>query len=392
MDVLCSFGGHHVQDKFLITHKSENQKTGPIMLTTSPRVSCPSSCPLKKGAADPRAGTCYAEHGALGGFLWMKLDTTPIGGYFKQGQIKVFSFDELLAAIRGLPEGALWRHNQAGDLSSDDAVTVSRTKLRQLTAANRGRRGFTFTHFDVLTNEENRSAIAEANAGGFRVNLSANSLKHADELYDTGVGPVATILPPDCLTNTKTPKGRTVVVCPAQTHYGVTCSSCGLCSRMRPSIVGFAAHNRDKYKITDPHAPPSQTRPFVRKLRIRDSRRRNPMAHSVLQQLKELDKQRDQLLADAKKEALQKAQEAVAELNALGFSYRLELNGGSTSGGGSRSRKGTRKLDPNRPCPICNFRTKPPHDGRTHTAKRQPGGKAPFTEKELAAHGFKKVA
>ena len=116
------------------------------------------------------------------------------------------------------------------------------------------------------------------------------------------------------------------------------------------------------------------------------------MAHSVLQQLKELDKQRDQLLADAKKEALQKAQEAVAELNALGFSYRLELNGGSTSGGGSRSRKGTRKLDPNRPCPICNFRTKPPHDGRTHTAKRQPGGKAPFTEKELAAHGFKKVA
>jgi hypothetical protein len=76
-------------DKFLITRKSNNPITGPIMVTTSPRATCPIACPLRKDANTPTAGLCYAEHGALGGFIWTLLDRTPAGGSFQNGNIKV---------------------------------------------------------------------------------------------------------------------------------------------------------------------------------------------------------------------------------------------------------------------------------------------------------------
>ena len=44
---------------------------------------------------------------------------------------------------------------------------------------------------------------------------------------------------------------------------------------------------------------------------------------TVLEKLKALDAQRAQLLEDAKKEALDNAEKAVAELNELGFHYTL---------------------------------------------------------------------
>ena len=44
---------------------------------------------------------------------------------------------------------------------------------------------------------------------------------------------------------------------------------------------------------------------------------------SVLEKLKALDSQRAELLEGAKKEALDKAEKAIAELNELGFNYRL---------------------------------------------------------------------
>ena len=52
---------------------------------------------------------------------------------------------------------------------------------------------------------------------------------------------------------------------------------------------------------------------------------------TVLEKLKALDAQRAQLLDDAKKEALDNAEKAVAELNELGFHYtpgrgRIDIN------------------------------------------------------------------
>ena len=235
-------------DKFLVVDKSENRITGPIMVTTSPRFTCPQACAFKKNGTGPLAGICYAEHGALGGYIWTLLDRTPAGRSILNGT-RVYGFDEFLFLVRSLESGSLWRHNVAGDLPSNDQTTIDRVALRAIVDANKGRRGFTFTHYDVLANLANRQAIEEANKNGFTVNLSGNSLAHADELSDLRIAPVTVILPAGTTQNTKTPKGRTVVICPTNTH-GVTCAECGLCARQRSTIIGFPASGGQKHKIT----------------------------------------------------------------------------------------------------------------------------------------------
>ena len=233
-------------DRYLITRRSHNQRLGPIMVTTSARTTCPHHCPLSRDAFGSFRGTCYAEHGFIGGYLWPALDRARRAS--RNSRIKVHTFDALLSAIRSLQKGAMWRHNQAGDLASDDQITINREKLQALTLANKGRRGFTFTHYPVVNNLANREAVKEANGGGFAVNVSANSLSHADELADLEIGPVVTLLPAGTTANTKTPKGRTVAVCPAVTTKHVTCASCGICTKQRKAIIGFPMIGRQRAK------------------------------------------------------------------------------------------------------------------------------------------------
>jgi hypothetical protein len=114
---------------------------------------------------------------------------------------------------------------------------------------------------------------------------------------------------------------------------------------------------------------------------------------TVLDKLKALDEERAKLLEDAKKEALEKAHKAIADLNELGFDYRLVEGPGR-----SRARKPPRQRSegeaPRRqardvPCPICEFKTEPHHDGRAHRSQEP---KKPFNEVELAERGLAKVA
>jgi hypothetical protein len=235
-------------ERFLITFKSGNRITGPIMITTSPRSTCPLACPFRKGGNAPEAGLCYAEHGHLGHYIWTGLDKTPAGQKIS-GRISVHSFHELLAIVRAQPAGTLWRHNQAGDLPTDDKHTIARERLQKLTQANKGRRGFTYTHYDVIANTENRAAIAEANAGGFTINLSADSLAEADELADLAIAPVTVVVPEHQTKNTTTPAGRKVVICPARTHENVTCATCALCARQREAIIAFPALGPARAKL-----------------------------------------------------------------------------------------------------------------------------------------------
>lgn len=235
--------------KFLITRRSYNRLTGPILVTTSPRQTCPDACPLKATAADDRAGSCYAEHGFLGGFIWTKLDQLPVGGTFKAGQIRIHSLDELADTIRALPPGTMWRHNQAGDLFSRDQQTIAEPELRQLVEANVGRQGFTYTHYDVLSNRENRRVVRQVNRDGFTINLSANDLQQADQLADLDIAPVTTVLPASTMSNTVTPKGRKVVICPARTTPEINCAKCGICARQRQAIIGFPALGKKADRI-----------------------------------------------------------------------------------------------------------------------------------------------
>lgn len=237
-----------------LTAVSSNRKVGPIPVTTTERKSCPSTCPLLGNG-------CYAGGGPLKR-IW---DETDNGS-------RSMAWDDFTKAIKRLPKGQMWRHNQAGDLPQTDGLIAAR-EVNALVKANKGRKGFTYTHHDVLGltpyAESNRLTIAKANAEGFTVNLSANGMPEADALAALGIAPVVTVLPVkyertsakgewteteaeykarisglDPLT---TPEGRKVVVCPAA-RANISCAACGICATQRKAIVGFPAHGYAKRK------------------------------------------------------------------------------------------------------------------------------------------------
>jgi hypothetical protein len=114
---------------------------------------------------------------------------------------------------------------------------------------------------------------------------------------------------------------------------------------------------------------------------------------TVLEKLKALDAQRAQLLEDAKKEALEKAEKAVAELNELGFHYTLTEGATARAPRAPRVPRKTTSQAPKRqardlPCPICHFKTSPHHDGRMHRSQKT---KKPFTVEELMERHLAKV-
>ena len=209
-----------------LSPKSANAKTGPIPVSTTARATCPVDCAMRDG--------CYAASGPLA-LHWNAVSSGARGT----------DWSTFVGAIAQLPDGQLWRHNQAGDLPGD-GHTVDPVALGELVRANTGRRGFTYTHY---RDAKSLDWIRHANAWGFTVNLSANSLADADTLADTGAGPVVCVLPSDATQNTRTPAGRRVVVCPATQRDDVSCATCQLCARQRDVIVGFPAHGTRKRKI-----------------------------------------------------------------------------------------------------------------------------------------------
>jgi hypothetical protein len=209
-----------------LTIKSANVKTGPIPVSTTTKESCPADCGMR--------AECYAASGPLA-LHWAKVTAGARGT----------DWPTFTAQIAQLPDGQLWRHNQAGDLPVDNG-TVDAVKLGQLVHANQGKRGFTYTHHRDAASID---WIRHANAWGFTVNLSANNLADADTLADHHAGPVVVVLPSTTTSNTRTPAGRPVVVCPATQRDNVSCATCQLCARQRDVIVGFPGHGTRKRVI-----------------------------------------------------------------------------------------------------------------------------------------------
>lgn len=215
---------------YSLTRVSMNQKTGPIPVSTSAMTTCPISCAMREA--------CYAKSGPLL-IHWNKVTTGERG----------MDIDGFCAVVKTLPKGQLWRHNQAGDLPGD-GDTLDLVGLAKLVEANRGRRGYTYTH-KPLNTEAEREAIREANQNGFTISLSANTLEHADTLTNLGIAPVVVVLPEDVQgkQTVTTPGGNKVVVCPATYRDDVNCASCKLCAvRDRKVIVGFPVHGNQKRK------------------------------------------------------------------------------------------------------------------------------------------------
>ena len=213
-----------------LTPKSANAKTGPIPVSTSSAITCPSECPFNN------SNGCYAGSGPLA-LHWAAVTRGDRGD----------EFADFCNKIAALPDGQLWRHNQAGDLPGN-GLEIDGAALGDLVKANKGRRGFTYTHYNP-SNGKNAAYIRGANDYGFTINLSANTPDHADELAALALGPVVTVLPMDQVSNTFTPGGRKIVVCPATIRDDVSCSTCKLCAvKDRGVIVGFPVHGSQHKK------------------------------------------------------------------------------------------------------------------------------------------------
>jgi hypothetical protein len=217
---------------FTFTRVSSNKKIGPMPVTITSENSCPNSCPLKKGP-DGKGGGCYANVGPLA-LHWRKTKLSEL---------------EVLKQIKSIPRGHIHRWNQCGDLIGYQAgdEKINSKFLAALTQANKGKRGYTYTHKNPFI-PENAAAIAAANKGGFTVNLSADNITEADSFVKLGIAPVAVVLPEGKTSNFKTPAGNQVIICPAtKADSQMTCLQCGLCARAeRKAIVGFPAHGTQK--------------------------------------------------------------------------------------------------------------------------------------------------
>lgn len=205
---------------------SRNNKTGPIPVSTTAKESCPDTCAFK-------ASGCYAKSGPIN-IHWSRLS--------KQGLTR----EEFLEKIKQIPRNQLWRHNQAGDLPHKGGK-IDFDFLKDLTVANHGKKGFTYTHHTI--GEENIQMIKWANQNGFTVNLSANNIDEAIELAKTGL-PIVTVV------SSKTDKkhfnyrGANFMICPATYRDKIQCANCKLCQKSnRKWIVAFPAHGIRKKSI-----------------------------------------------------------------------------------------------------------------------------------------------
>jgi hypothetical protein len=216
-------------NNFYLKMNSGNKKTGFMPVSTSHKGTCPDACPLKgKG--------CYARSGPLA-FHWSKVTDGSRGTDWKG----------FLSEVKKIPNGTLWRHNQAGDLVGENDI-LDVLSLRELTDANKGKKGYTYSHYPLTAH--NVEAIREANDNGLTVNVSTNRIQEVDKAMETGL-PVVTVLPLGTVARVlETEGGAKVLVCPASLGKDVTCQTCGLCQKSnRPYAIGFIAHGTGKKNL-----------------------------------------------------------------------------------------------------------------------------------------------
>jgi hypothetical protein len=109
---------------------------------------------------------------------------------------------------------------------------------------------------------------------------------------------------------------------------------------------------------------------------------------SPMDRLKELEAERQALVGEQKEVLLAQVNEALADLKAMGLDYRLTEGAEWLRRNTGTDRRGTRTVNAARPCPVCGFRTDPPHDARRH---RGQDVKRPFTDAELTTAGMRRI-
>ena len=216
-----------------LSFPSSNGKTGPIAVSSTSRLTCPSSCSL---AGDQG---CYAEAGFHTRLHWDRLSAGRVG-------TTAAAFIQQVAA---LPAGVMFRHCVAGDQWPDpvDPLRIDQALLLQLAKATRHlRAAWSFTHFPM--GPANQATLRHAAERGLVVNASTESRSAAAALVRQRI-PAVCVVPLDAPAVLRH-EGVRFVACPA-TRAGsqVQCSSCGgrwglpLCAKAaRSFVVTFPAH------------------------------------------------------------------------------------------------------------------------------------------------------
>lgn len=211
-----------------LTRVSRNEKTGPIPVSASSSNTCPSTC--------AQFDTCYGKYGPISNH-WRAVDRGDRG----------VDWSTFCDEVSRLPRRQLWRHNQVGDLPGDGTY-IDVEALQQLVQANKGKRGFTYTHYPL--NDHNLSCIEKANFEGFVVNVSCDSLTESDRVSERASVPQAVVLHGDTKEKVVfTPAGRKVIVCPATYRDDMNCANCQICAEPERHAVGFPAHGTKKRVI-----------------------------------------------------------------------------------------------------------------------------------------------
>ena len=205
--------------RYHLTRRSNNRKTGPIVVTTASRASCPASCKL-------RGAGCYAEGGPLR--IWWDRLSEP-GGSFG------LDFRQFVEELRGLPGDSVVRLNQAGDLPGRGRRLDRGRCLRIADALGHVAAAWTYTHYPPT--EHNVGVAAEMERRGVVVNFSHERAAEVETL-----APAVVLVAGGG--RQRTADGRKVVVCPAQTGRRANCEECLLCAKGvgRGFVVGFVPH------------------------------------------------------------------------------------------------------------------------------------------------------
>ena len=224
---------------------SGNSKTGPVAGTTLGDDTCPPTCALRYRRdtngeieldknGNPRHGPCFAKWGHIG-LHWKQVSSGKRGGDFWETHDK----------LRTVPRGRMIRLKFAGDDPHIDG-NILESEYKHKVECTLPNPHIDYTHHEI--NEHNLAIWAQSKALGFVQNLSANNLIDADLKYDTGF-PVTVVVPSDAPKVSRTPKGRKIVCCPAETS-NVQCIDCKLCASERPYIIGFRAHGTMKKSLS----------------------------------------------------------------------------------------------------------------------------------------------
>jgi hypothetical protein len=205
----------------LVVKQTSNSKTGPMAATYRTADTCPGSCPLRDAG-------CYARGRIFG---------IPA----RLGQEATEAYAEVQALASNLRLGAMVRANVSGDVLAEDGrpdfpylSALSHVATERPDAAVYG-----YSHA--------WRSITPDIAPGVTLNASCESAEEIITATAAGWPTVTTATDAADPIIGSTIAGRKVIVCPAQTRDGVTCSTCRLCARpARRSTVAFLVHGSGK--------------------------------------------------------------------------------------------------------------------------------------------------